>query len=130
MPAPSSPTYSAAAKIAANTAFRDLLDSGSGAGFIRIRDSADVLLAQVPLSDPSGSVNGTTGLLTLSISGPDTSADNNGTAAYGELCDSDGDVHLVLATQSGSSAVSGKLVLNTLTIIAGGPVGIVSATIA
>lgn len=129
MPAPSTPTYSAAAKIAAHTAFRDLIDSGSGAGFIRIRDSSDVLLAQVPLSDPCGSVNGTTGVITFSIAGLDSSADNNGTAAYGEVCDSDGDVHLSMAAQSGSSAVSGKLVLNTLTIIAGGPVGIVSATI-
>lgn len=129
MPAPSTPTYSAAAKIVAHTAFRDLIDSGSGAGFIRIRDSADVLLGQVPLDDPCGSVNGTTGQLTFAIDGPDTSADASGTAAYGEFCDSDGDVHLALPTQAGGSAVSGKLVLNTLTIVATGTITIISATI-
>lgn len=129
MPAPSSATYSAAALVAAHTSFKTLIDAGSGAGSIKIRDSADVLLAQVPLSDPCGSVNGTTGQLTFSIAGPDTSADATGTAAYGEFCDSDGLVHLSLPTQAGGVAVSGKLVLNTLSIVAGGPVAILSAII-
>jgi len=129
MPAPAQATYSAAALVAAHTSFRDTIDSGSAAGFIRIRSSTDVLLAQVPLSDPCGTVNGTTGQLTLSIAGPDSSADNTGTAAYGEVCDSDGDVHLALPAEAGSSPVAGKLVLNTLAITAGGTVTIVSATI-
>ena len=129
MTAPSSATYSAAALVAAQTSFKNLIDAGSGAGSIKIRDASDVLLAQVPLSDPCGSVNGTTGQLTFSIAGPDSSADASGTAAYGEFCDSDGLVHLSLPAQAGTTAVSGKLVLNTLSIIAGGPVGIVTATI-
>ncbi|MEY2653624.1 MAG: hypothetical protein RLZZ524_652 [Pseudomonadota bacterium] len=129
MPAPSVATYSAAALVAAHTSFRDLIDSGSGAGFVRLRTSADSLLAQVPLSDPCGSVNGTTGQLTFSFSGRDESADNTGTAAYAEFCDSDGDVHLALPAQAGTVAVSGKIVLNSLAIVAGGPVEITSATI-
>ena len=129
MAVPSVYTYSAAALVAAHTAFRDLIDSGAGAGFVRIRDSADALLAQVPLSDPCGSVNGTTGQLTFSIAGPDTSADASGTAAYAEFCDSDGDVHLALPAEAGSSPVSGKIVLNTLSIIVGGTVTIISATV-
>ena len=128
MPAPSSATYSAVALVAAHTSFKDLIDAGT-AGSIKIRDSSDVLLAQIPLSDPCGSVNGTTGQLTFSIAGPDSSADASGTAAYGEFCASDGTVHLSLPAQSGSVAVSGKLVLNTLSIVAGGPVAIISATI-
>lgn len=129
MAVPSVATYSAAALVAAHTSFRDLIDSGSGAGSVKIRDASDVLLAQIPLSDPCGSVNGTTGQLTFSIAGPDTGADASGTAAYAEFCDSDGDVHLALPAQSGSSAVSGKIVLNTMTIVAGGPVQVISATI-
>lgn len=129
MAVPSVYTYSAAALVAAHTAFRDLIDSGAGAGFVRIRDSADALLAQVPLSDPCGTVNGTTGQLTFSIAGPDTSADASGTAAYAEFCDSDGDVHLALPAEQGSSPVSGKIVLNTLSIISGGEVTVISATI-
>jgi len=129
MPAPTVATYSAAVMVAAHAAFRDLVDSGSGAGFIRIRDAADVLLAQIPLDDPCGSVNGTTGQLTLNITGPDTSADATGIAAYGELCTSAGTVHLALPVQAGSSAVAGKLVLNTLSIVAAGPVEVLSAVI-
>ena len=129
MPAPTSATYSAAALVAAQTSFKNLIDAGSGAGSIKIRDASDVLLAQVPLADPCGSVNGTTGQLTFSIAGPDSSADASGTAAYGEFCDSDGVVHLSLPAQAGTVAVSGKIVLNTLSIIAGGPVSVLSATI-
>ena len=129
MAVPSSATYSAAALVAAHTSFKDLIDAGSAGGSIKIRDAADVLLAQVPLSDPCGSVNGTTGQLTFSIAGLDSSADASGTAAYGEFCDSDGLVHLSLPAQAGTVAVSGKLVLNTLSIVAGGPVAIISATI-
>jgi hypothetical protein len=129
MPAPASATYSVAALIAAHTALRDVIDGGAGAGFIRVRSAADVLLSQIPLTDPCGTVNGTTGRLTLTVAGRDESADANGTAAYGEVCDSTGTVVLALPAQAGSAAVSGKLVLTTLTITAGAPVEILSATI-
>mgnify|MGYP003440315595 FL=1 len=129
MPAPSVATYAAAVKVAAHTAFLALVDGGSGAGLIRIRDSGDVLLAECTCSDPAGTVNGTTGTLTFSAVTSDSSANNSGTAAYGEICDSDGDVLLSLPAQAGGTAVSGKIVLNTLTIAAGGPVAIVSVVV-
>lgn len=130
MPAPAQYTYSVAALVAAHTALRDLLDSHATLpAAIRVRDAADVLLCTVPLDDPCGSVNGATGQLTFAISLRDESADAGGAAAYGEFVDGDGDVHLALPCQAGTAPVSGKLVLNTLTIIAGGPVEITSATI-
>lgn len=129
MTVPTVATYSVAALVAAHTSLRDLIDSGSGAGFVRVRNASDVLLAQVPLSDPCGTVNGATGQLTLSIAGADTSADASGTAAYAEICDSDGDVHLALPAQSGVSAVAGKAVFNTLAIVGGAPVEVMSAVI-
>lgn len=129
MAVPSVPTYSAAALVAAHTSFRDLVDSGAGAGSIKIRSAADVLLAQVPLVDPCGSVNGTTGQLTLAIAGPDTSADATGTAAYAEVCTSTGTVCLALPAQAGAVAVAGYIVLNTLSIVAGGAVEVLSATV-
>ena len=129
MPAPSVATYSGAALVAAQTSFRDLIDSGAGAGLIRVRDAADVLLAEIVLTDPCGTVNGTTGQLTITPAGPDASANASGTAAYGELCNSTGTVYLSLPAQVGASAVAGKLVLNTLTIVAAGPVEILSAVI-
>lgn len=129
MPAPTVATYSAAAKVAAHTSFRDLIDSGAGAGLVKVRTSADALLGTCTCSDPCGTVNGTTGQLTFSAITGDASADATGTAAYVEICDSDGDVHLSLPAQAGTAVVSGKAVLNTLSIVAGGPIEILSITI-
>ena len=129
MAVPSVATYSASALVAAHTSFRDLIDSGSGAGSIKIRDSADVLLAQIPLTDPCGTVNGTSGQLTITPSGRDESADASGTAAYGEFCNSSGTVYLSLPAQAGTAAVSGYIVINTLAIAAGGPVEVLSAIV-
>jgi hypothetical protein len=129
MPTPTQATYSPAALVAAHTAFKDLIDAGVAGGSIKIRDAADVLLATIPLTDPCGTVNGTTGQLTITPAGRDESADASGTAAYGEFCDSTGAVYLSLPAQAGSSAVLGKLVINTLSIVAGGPVEVLSATV-
>ena len=130
MTVPTVATYSADALLAANTSFRDLLHAGTGAGNLKIRDSGDVLLAEIPLADPCGTVNGTTGQLTFDVTAAeDASADASGTAAYGEFCDGDDVVHLSLPAEAGSVAVSGKLVLNTLALIAGAPVQLLSATI-
>ena len=129
MTVPTVATYSAAALVAAHTSFRDLIDSGSTGGLIRIRSSADVLLAEIPLSDPCGTVNGTTGVLTFSVAARDESADATGTAAYGEFCTSAGTVHLALPAQAGTTAVAGKIVINTLSIVAAGPVEVLSAVI-
>lgn len=128
MPAPLSYTYSAEALSAAQTAFRDLIDSGVSNGYVNLRDASDTLLATVPLNDPCGTV-GITGQLTFSFSGPDTSADASGTCAYAEFCDGGGDVHLSLPAEEGATAVSGKIVLNSLTIVAGAEVSITSATV-
>lgn len=129
MPAPSVATYSAAALVAAHTSFRDLIDTGAGTGSIKIRNSADVLLAVCPLLDPCGTVNGGTGQLTFSIGARDEEAAATGTAAYAEFCDVAGAVHLSLPAQAGTVAVSGKIVLNTLSIVLGAPVEVLSATI-
>jgi hypothetical protein len=119
-----------AALVAAHTTFRDLIDADPVLlGSIKIRDDADVLLAQIPMTDPPGTVNGATGQLTITPSGRDESANASGTAAYGELCDGAGLVHLALPAQAGLVAVSGKLVMNTLTVVAGGPVEALSVTV-
>ena len=129
MPVPTQATYSAAALTAAHTAFRDLLDAGPAGGSIKIRDGSDVLLAQIPLSDPCGTVNATTGQLTLTPAGRDEGADTTGVAAYGELCDSTGAVHLSLPATVGTLPVAGAIVLNTLAVTGGAPVEVLSATI-
>ncbi len=129
MPVPTEATYSVAAKVAAHSALRDVIDSGAGAGYIAVRGDALQLLATIPLADPCGTVNGTTGQLTLSIAGSDTSADATGTAAYAEVCDSTGAAHLSLPAQAGTTWVAGKIVLNSLSIVTGTEVSILSAVI-
>ncbi len=128
MTVPTVATYSATALVDANTSFLDLVDGAATAGTIKIRDSADVLLATIVLNDPSGTVSGVTG--TLTFSAPSQVVGSiSGTAAYGEICDGDGVVYLSLPAQEGIAPVTGYVVLNTLTIIAGEPVGLISGTV-
>lgn len=129
MAVPSEATYSTTVLDDAHQAVIDRLDAGTGNAVINIRDASDVLLAQIDLNDPCGTLHATTKQLTFSISGPDTSANASGTAAYGEFADSDGNVHLSLPTQEGASAVSGYLVLNSETIVVSTQVTVASATI-
>lgn len=115
--------------IAANTALLADIDTGSGAARVTLHDAADVKLAEIPLTDPAGSVNATTGLLTLTPSGRDESADASGTAFYASIRDGNGAVVRSLPCQAGSFAVPGACVLNTLAIVAGGPVELLSITV-
>ena len=71
MPVPTVATYSAAALVAAHTAFKNLIDAGAGPGTIKIRNDTDVLLATIVLTDPCGTVNGTTGQLVFAIAARD-----------------------------------------------------------
>lgn len=129
MPAPTVATWAASVLVTVHTAVRDAIDGGSGAGIIRIRDAADVLLATITLDDPCGSVNGTTGQLTLAIDARDESADATGTAAYGEICTSAGTVIVAMPAQAGSTPVAGKIVMPSLSIASGAPVEVLSATV-
>jgi hypothetical protein len=128
MPVPTVATYSVDALIAAHTALRNLIDSGSSAGRIDIRGEALELLATVPLSSPAGTINGSTGQFTLSIAAVGSAA-YSGTAAYAEVVDGNHAVHLALPAQAGTAAVAGKIVLNSLSIVAGTEVSVASAVI-
>ena len=121
--------YSIAALVAAHTSFRDLIDIGAGAASIKIKSSTGTLLAEVLLDDPSGTVDEETGQLTLDILGPDLDADASGTAVIAEICDGDGEAHLSMPCKTGVQAEAGFCVLNTVSIVAGGTVEVVSAVI-
>lgn len=130
MPAPGSYTYSVAAKVAAHTAFRDLIDGhATQPGQIRVRDAADVLLGTITLADPCGAVSGETGQVTFAPMTRDESGDVGGTIAYVEICDGAGAVHLALPAEAGTAPVAGKAVFNTLTVVAGAPIEISSVTV-
>jgi hypothetical protein len=128
MAVPSVATYSVQAKIDAHTSFLTLLDTGAGNATIKIRNSADVLLSTHTLTDPAGTVSGTTGQLTLTQSSIPNAA-VTGTAAYAEVCSVAGTVHLAIPAQVGTTPAAGKIVMNTLSLVAGAPVSIISCTI-
>lgn len=128
MPAPATYEYAAATIITAHTAVLDDIDAGLSNGEIRLYDESDTLLCTVDLDDPGGTVNGTTGQLTLSIPA-DGTAVADGTCSYGTITDSDGNVVVTLPASAGSSAVSGEIVINSLSILTGASVSVTSATI-
>ena len=117
------------------TQVKNDIDAGSGPGVQRIYSgsmpaSVDVaetgtLLAELTLSDPCGTV--ATGELTFSAITQDVSANADGVAGYVRTYDSalnavfDGDVS--------NTGGTGFLQLNTVNIVAGGPVHISSCVL-
>lgn len=128
MPAPAKITFSAAAKKAANDELLLLLDAGSSNAKIRLFNNDDVLVAEIPLEDPAGTVNGTTGVLTLDVDGTDTAL-VSAVCAYAKITDSDNTAHVTLPVKEGVAASPGFVVLNTSTIIEGVTVSVTSAVI-
>lgn len=126
MPAPPAETFGLTVKVNAMTALRDAIDSGAAAGRLRLRDNADVLLWDGALNDPCGSVNGTTAVLTITLPTATLNASATGTIAYGQLVDSNNNVHWAAPAQAGTSAVAGVVVVNTLAAVSGQPLTVVS----
>ena len=128
MTVPTVATYSIAAYIAAHSGLLSEIDGAASAGKVFIRDAADVLLATIILDDPSGTVSGTTGVLSIAETAQ-VLAVLDGMAAYAELTDGDDNLLLSLPAVAGVVPVSGYAVLNTLSIKSNQVVGIVSMTI-
>ena len=126
MPAPTQATYSLEAKIAANTAFRDLIDSKPGNGYLFLMDSADILIEFFALTVPCGIVSPTTGKLTLTTEATTLYAAGNHDIAYAVIKDAYDVEHLRLPAQEGSAPVSGKIVMSSTHISNGEPIEIVS----
>ncbi len=121
--------YSVEAIVAAHTALLGVFDSDTDPAYITIHDASNVLLGTITLQKPSGSIDGATGQITLQLGANEASAPNAGHAAYGQIHDGAGDVHLTLDTVVSATPVSGYLALNTLDIVAGAPIELLSATI-
>lgn len=93
---------------------------------IRVYTSADVLLGEIPLANPAGTVGSETGKLTLAASGREEDAPAGGVASYASLVDSSNGVLHSLPCQQGAAAVTGKCVLNSTTIVQGGIIELIS----
>lgn len=127
--------FAVAVKNSTLTQIRDAIDAGSGAGYLQVRSGtipADVatavtgtLLGTLTFSDPCGTV--ATGALTMSAITQDSSADATGTATWARIFDSTGTA--VMDIDISATGGGGTLQLNTVNIVAGGPILISSFVI-
>lgn len=119
--------------VAVHTVVRDTIDAEGSAARVVIQGTTtggtpNTTLATIPLAYPCGSVNGTTGQLTLS-GGTDDSPAESGQATDALIQDAAGTTWITLPCSAGSTPVNNTCVLDSLTITAGYPVQLVSATI-
>lgn len=130
MAAPYFDDWSPVVIVASNTALRDLLDEHeTDPACVTIHDGDDVLLAEIPLQKPCGTVDSETGALPLIPDGREEDAPAGGTAAYAVLRDGAGNPHRSVPCQAGVEPAPGKCVLNTTAIIEGGPVELVGMVV-
>ena len=118
-------TYTTAVKSARMTAVVNEIDAGAGAGKLKIRDSGNVVLATITLTDPSGTVSN--GVLTFDFD-PDisTTASASGTAANAIITDSN-DVTVISGLTVGTSGTD--IILDSTSITSGQTVTITTGTI-
>lgn len=113
--------------VALHTTVKGAIDSGT-AGSVKIKDASDIVLATIPLSYPCGTVNGTTGRLTIT-GGVDSSPVGGGNASHGYICDSTGKELIKLPAVASATPVDDSIALDSLTVTAGIPLEMVSCTI-
>ena len=111
------------------------VDAGGGSAKLRIYTAAkpatgaaitdQVLLSELLFSSPAGSVTG--GVLSFAAITEDASADASGQATWARVVDSTD--AFVMDLSVGATGSGAEIELNTVEIIAGGPVSISSASI-
>lgn len=127
---------SVAARNAACNAIVDLVDGGSGAGYVQIRSGAPptapadanggTLLATCPMSDPAFG-NASTGVATANAITSDTTADASDDAGHFRIFDSDN--NCIMQGTAGEAADTPDMVFDDKSIVAGGTVAITSMTV-
>jgi len=116
-------------------AINTAMNAGAGAALIRIYSgtqpanadtalSGNTLLATLTCSDPAAAA-ASGGVLTFSAITQDSSADATGTATFARIVDSNGNT--VFDCDVNTSAAT--LIINTTSIVTGGPVSITSFTL-
>jgi hypothetical protein len=118
-------TYTTAVKTARMDAVIAQIDAGSAAGKLKIRDSGNVVLVTITLTDPCGAAS--SGVLTFDFD-PDISATAaaSGTAANAIVTDSD-DTTVISGLTVGTSA--SDIILDSTSITSGQTVTITAGTI-
>lgn len=108
------------------------IDGGAGAGKLRIYDGVrpstgsapTTLLAELTFTDPAAPA-AAAGVLTFSAITQDSSADASGTATWARIVDSGNNFVMDMDVGTSGSDIN----LNTVNIVAGGIVSVVSGTI-
>jgi hypothetical protein len=100
---------------ASHTSLLALLDGDTNPAKVTIHDSSDTLLATVILTDPAGTVNSSTGKLTLTPA-DGVNAVETGTASYASLRDGADVVYRSYPCSAGSSPVVNTCVITDLSI--------------
>jgi hypothetical protein len=121
--------YSLAAWIGAHQSFLDLIKAETDPPTVKIKSAAGTVLAEATIDEADAAVSATTGALEMGISVQEDSA-VTGTAAITDICDGEGVVHCSLPMQSGTAAVPGYAVMNTLNIVGGQMVDVLLVEIA
>lgn len=125
-----------AVKDTALTNIKTAIDAGAGPGTIKIYTAtmptlpsdavtSQTLLGTLTFADPCGTVS--SNLLTMSAITQDSSADATGTAAWARIADSTGAT--VMDIDVTNTGGGGTLQLNTVNIVATGPILITAFTI-
>jgi hypothetical protein len=128
MPAPSSITFSADAISAANTALLGVIDASASAATVTLRSEADVALAVFTCDQPAGTVDGTSGVLTLALVADEVAASASGTATWAEIADGDDLTVISMPCVQGVDPVAGSCVLTSTALVEAGLVALVSIT--
>lgn len=123
--------WSLAVKVAINTALLALIDSdATSAASVEIYNVSNVLLVELPLTYPAGTVASGTGQLDLTFPASGVPAAVTGTASYGKLVTQAGTVREDnIPCQAGTAPVAGKLVLSSLSLVEGVDVQGISLTV-
>jgi hypothetical protein len=110
---------------AAHIALLALLDADTNPAKVTLHTSSDTLLATVVLTDPAGTVNSTTGKLTLTQAAS-VNAVADGTVNYATLRDGAGVAYRSYPCSAGSSPVANTCVITDLSVSTGQQVDILS----
>jgi hypothetical protein len=113
---------------------RDAIDAGSGPGTLKVFSGSrpatggteTTLLGTLTFSATSAP-DATGGVLTFNPITEDSSADASGTASWARVEASDGG--FVMDVDVGESTSGADVILNTTTIVAGGPIRVTSGTL-
>lgn len=128
MPAPADITFSVSVVASANAALLAAIDASTSAATITLRSDADVALAVYTLTKPAGTVHGTSGVLTLTPVVDQVNAAATGVATWAEIADGNGVAVVSMPCIEGTATISGRCVLNSVTLVSGTPVTLMSVT--